>query len=152
MSFPAAKGPCTPRAGIAVRCLPVDPLGPLRRDVAAVESVPEVGRVPHSFTHVNSIGYEDHGFAEWFGGYQFADAEVTSVRGASPVNSARELKVQGGAPGAEDVAQCPELFPQRRMAAVSQVPAARMAMAHNVEGLTPPSAGTIPEGPRANGS
>jgi acetyl-CoA C-acetyltransferase len=151
MSFPAAKGTCTPRAGIAVRCLPVDPLGPLRRDVAAVESVPEVGRVPHSFTHVNSIGYEDHGFAEWFGGYLFADAEVTSVRGAALVSSARELKVEGGAAGANDVAQCPELFTHRLMA-VSPVPAARIAMAHNVEGLTVLSAGTIPEGPRANGS
>jgi hypothetical protein len=152
MPSSAANCTCAPGAGIAVRSLPGGVEGALRLAVTAVESVSKGARVPDSFTNVNSIGYEDHGFAEWFGGYQFADAEVTSVRGASPVNSARELKVQGGAPGAEDVAQCPELFPQRRMAAVSQVPAARMAMAHNVEGLTPPSAGTIPEGPRANGS
>jgi acetyl-CoA C-acetyltransferase len=151
--MPSSVANCTRArgAGIALRSLPGDHAGEPGRGVTADESVSKGARVPDSFPHVNSIGYEDDGFAEWLGGYQFAYAEVTSVRGASPLSSARDSKVEGGAAGANDVAQCPELFTHRLMA-VSPVLAARIAMAHNVEGLTALSAGTIPEGPRANGS
>jgi acetyl-CoA C-acetyltransferase len=82
----------------------------------------------------------------------FVEVEVMSVRGASPVNPARELKAEGRAAGANGVAQCAELFPRRRVDVVGQVPAGRIAMAHNIGGLTPLSAGTILEGPTANGS
>jgi acetyl-CoA C-acetyltransferase len=152
MPSPAAKGTCAPRAGIPMRCLPGDVQGASKRPVPAVESATEGGRIHDSFTYVNFIGYEGHGFAESFGGYQFVAAEVTSVRSAWPVNPARKLRAQGGALSAADVAQCPQLFSQRRMVTVSQVLAARIAMAHNVGGLTVLSAGTILEGPAANGS
>jgi hypothetical protein len=168
MPSPAAKGTCAPRAGIAMHCLPGDVMSASKRPVTADESAIEGGRIPDSFTDVNFIGYEDHGFAESFGGYQMVEAEVTNVRGAAPVNPAREvpvnpdrevpvnparkLVVEGGAPGATDVAQCPQLFSQRHMVAGSQVLAARNAMAHNVGSLTVLSVGTILEGPTANGS
>jgi acetyl-CoA C-acetyltransferase len=159
MPSPAAKDTCAPRAGITMRCLPGDVHGAPKRPVTAGESVTEGERIQHSFTAVNFIGYEGHGFAESFGGYQVFEAEVINVRGTAPVNPARKVLVnparkieaQGRAPGATDVAQCPQLFPQRRMATVSQVLAARIAMAHNVGGLTVLSAGTILEGPAANG-
>jgi acetyl-CoA C-acetyltransferase len=135
-----------------MRCLPGDVQGASKRTVAAGESATEGGGIHHSVTAVNFIGYEDHGFAESFGGYQFVAAEVSSVRSASPVTQARKLEAEGRAPGATDVAQCAQLFSQRRMATVSQVLAARIAMAHNVGGLTVLSAGTILEGPAANGN
>jgi acetyl-CoA C-acetyltransferase len=148
----AATGTRTPRCRVAKRGLPSKGRAALVHYVAAGNFASETGRVHHSFTDVNSIGYEDHGFAESFGGYQFVAAEVTSVRSASPVNPARKLGAQGGARSATDVAQCPQLFSQRRMVAGSLVLAARIAMAHNVGGLTALSAGTILEGPAANGS
>jgi acetyl-CoA C-acetyltransferase len=160
MPSPAAKGTCAPRAGIPMRCLPGDVQGASKRPVPAVESATEGGRIHDSFTYVNFIGYEGHGFAESFGGYQKVEAEVANARGAAsvnparkvPVNPARKIEAEGRAPGATDVAQCPQLFSQRRMVTVSQVLAARIAMAHNVGGLTVLSAGTILEGPAANGS
>ncbi|WP_319447906.1 MULTISPECIES: hypothetical protein [unclassified Mycobacterium] len=152
MPSPAAKDTRAPRAGITMRCLPGDVQGAPKRAVAAGESVTERGRIQHSFTAVNFIGYEGHGFAESFGGYQMVEAEVTNVRGATSVNPARNLEAQGRAPGATDVAQCPQLFPQRRAVAASRIRAARIAMAHNVGGLTVLSAGTILEGPAANGN
>jgi acetyl-CoA C-acetyltransferase len=135
-----------------MRGLPGDVSGALPRAAAAGESTPRAGRVPDSFTDVNFMGYEDHGFAEWFGGYQVVKVEVTSVHGASLVNPSGELTVKGRAPGASDVAQCAELPPRRRVKVVSRVPAARIAMAHNIGGLTALSIGTILEGPTANGS
>gem|GEM_PF-3338462 len=135
MSSPAAMGTCPPRSGIAMR-------GNL---------APECERVHHSVTDVNFISYEDHGFAERFGGYQFGDAEVTNVRGALLVNPSGRSKAEGRTLGAVDVAQCPESFAQCRVV-VNQIDAARIAMAHNIGGLTALSAGTILEGPTANGS
>jgi acetyl-CoA C-acetyltransferase len=156
----AATGTCPRRCRVAKRGLPSKARAALVHYVAADDFASTSGRVHHSFTDVNSIGYEDHGFAESFGGYQFVAAEVTSVRSASPVNPAGEVSVnparklgaQGRALGATDVAQCHQLFSQRRMVASSQVLAARIAMAHNLGGLTVLSAGTILEGPAANGS
>jgi acetyl-CoA C-acetyltransferase len=152
MPSPAAKDTRAPRAGITMRCLPGDVRGALRRPVAAAESVTEGKRIRHSFMAVNFIGYEGHGFAESFGGYSMVEAAVTNVRGTAPVNPARKLEAEGRAPRATDVAQCPQLFPQRRVVAASRIRAARIAMAHTVGGLTVLSAGTILEGPGANGS
>jgi len=135
MSSPAAMGTCPPRSVIAMR-------GNL---------APECERVHHSVTDVNFISYEDHGFAERFGGYQFGDAEVTNVRGALLVNPSGTSKAEGRTLGAVDVAQCPESFTQCRVV-VNQLDAARIAMAHNIGGLTALSAVTILEGPTANGS
>ena len=135
MSSPAAMGTCPPRSGIAMR-------GNL---------APECERVHHSVTDVNFISYEDHGFAERFGGYQFGDAEVTNVRGALLVNPSGRSKAEGRTLGAVDVAQCAESFTQCRVV-VNQLDAARIAMAHNIGGLTALSAVTILEGPTANGS
>jgi acetyl-CoA C-acetyltransferase len=148
----AATGTRPPRCRAAKHGLPSEARAALVHYVAAGNFASESGKVHHSFTDVNSIGYEDHGFAESFGGYQFVAAEVTSVRSASPVNPARKLRAQGGALSAADVAQCPQLFSQRRMVAGSLVLAARIAMAHNVGGLTALSVGMILEGPAANGS
>jgi acetyl-CoA C-acetyltransferase len=152
MPSPAAKGTCAPRAGIPMRCLPGDVQGAPAHAVTAGSSAPDCERVHHSVTGVNFFSYEDLGFAERFGGYQFVEAEATSVCGASPVNRARELKDEGGAPRATDVAQCLQLSQQRHMVAGSQVLAARIAMAHNVGSLTALSARTILEGPAANGN
>jgi acetyl-CoA C-acetyltransferase len=156
----AATGTRPRRCRVAKRGLPSKVRAALAHYVAADDFASESGRVHHSFTDVNSIGYEDHGFAESFGGYQFFAAEVTSVRSASPVNPAREvsvnparkLRAQGCALGATDVAQCHQLLSQRRMVSGSLVLAARIAVAHNIGGLTALSAGTILEGPVANGS
>jgi acetyl-CoA C-acetyltransferase len=137
----AVMGTCPPHCGVA-----------MRRTAAADKSAAEAGRVPDSFTVVNFIGYEDHGFADWFGGYQIVEVEVTNVRGAAPVNPSGGLTVKGRAPGATDVAQCAELVPRRRVDVVSRVPAARIAMAHNIGSLTALSAHTILEGPTVNGS
>jgi acetyl-CoA C-acetyltransferase len=152
MPSPVANRTRVRRAGIAMRGLPSAVVGASKRSAAAHESAPERGRIPDSSPGVNFIGYEGHGFAESFGGYQMVEAEVTNVRGAAPVNPARNSAAEGRAPGGIDVAQCPQLFSQRRMVTVSQVLAARIAMAHNVGGLTALSAGTILEGPTANGS
>jgi acetyl-CoA C-acetyltransferase len=135
MSPPAAVGTCPPRSGTAMR-------GKL---------APECERVHHSVTDVNFISYEDHGFAERFGGFQFGDAEVTNGRGALPVNPSGRSKSQGRALRAVDMAQCAESFTQCRVV-VNQLDAARIAMAHNIGGLAALSAGTILEGPTANGS
>jgi acetyl-CoA C-acetyltransferase len=148
----AATGTRPRRCRVAKRGLPSKVRAALAHYVAADDFASESGRVHHSFTGVNSIGYEDHGFAESFGGYQFVAAEVTSVRSASLVNPARKLGAQGRALGATDVAQCHQLLSQRRMVASSLVLAARIAMAHNIGSLTALSAGTILEGPVANGS
>jgi hypothetical protein len=146
----AATGTRPRRCRVAKRGSPSKARAALAHYVAADDFASESGRVHHSFTDVNSIGYEDHGFAESFGGYQIVAAEVTSVRSASPVNSARKLGAQGCALGATDVAQCHQLLSQRTVG--SLVLAARIAMAHNVGVLTALSAGPILEGPAANGS
>jgi acetyl-CoA C-acetyltransferase len=111
----------------------------------------ECERVHHSVTDVNFISYEDDGFAERFGGFQFGDAEVTNVRGALPVNPSGRSKSEGRTLRAVDVAQCAESFTQCRVV-VNQLDAARITMAHNIGGLAALSAGTILEGPTANGS
>jgi acetyl-CoA C-acetyltransferase len=135
-----------------MRGLPGDAEGRLMSAISADGSSPAARRVHHSFTIVNSIGYEDHGFAERFGGYQFVDAEVMSVPGATYVNLGGGLTVERGAPSATDVAQCPELFPHRHVEFVGRVPAGRIAVGDNIGGLTALSASTILEGPVANGS
>jgi acetyl-CoA C-acetyltransferase len=151
MSSHAAMGTCPPRSGMAMRGLLGDVKGASAHAAAPGNLAPERKRVPDSVTDVNFIRYEDHGFAERFGGYQLDEAEVTSVRGALLVNPSERSKAEGRPFGAVGVAQCPESFAQCRVV-VNQIDAARIAMAHNIIGLTALSAGTILEGPTANGS
>lgn len=101
------------------------------------------------FTGIELISYEDLGFADRFDAYKLAEAEVTSVGGALPVNPSGGLKSKGHPPGATGVAQCVELFAQLRGEAFNQVDGARVA--HNVGGPTAVAAVTILEGPDGYG-
>jgi acetyl-CoA C-acetyltransferase len=109
----------------------------------------DVAEVHDCFTGVELISYEDLGFAERFGAYKLAEAGVTSVGGALPVNPSGGLKAKGHPPGATGVAQCVELFEQLRGEAANQVDGARIGLAHNVGGPTAVSAVTVVEGTHA---
>ena len=54
--------------------------------------------------------------------------------------------------GVVGVAQCVELYQHLRGGAVNQVDGPRIALAHNIGGLTDMSVATILEGPGTNGS
>jgi acetyl-CoA C-acetyltransferase len=109
----------------------------------------DVAEVHDCFTGVELISYEDLGFAERFGAYKLAEAGVTSVGGALPVNPSGGLKATGHPRGAPGVAQCVELFEQLRGEAANQVDGARIGLAHNVGGPTAVSAVTVVEGTHA---
>jgi acetyl-CoA C-acetyltransferase len=109
----------------------------------------DVAEVHDCFTGVELISYEDLGFAERCGAYKLAEAGVTSVGGALPVNPSGGLKAKGHPPGATGVAQCVELFEQLRGEAANQVDGARIGLAHNVGGPTAVSAVTVVEGTHA---
>lgn len=106
--------------------------------------IPELG---DSVPGDGAISYEDHGFADRLDGYELAEAEVTSVGGALPVNPSGGLASKGHPPGATGVAQCVELFQQLRGEAFNQVDGARVALAHNAGGATAVASVTILEGP-----
>src|SRR5271166_1883240 len=89
----------------------------------------DVAEVHDFFTGIELMSYEDLGFAERFGAYKLAEAEVTSIGGSLPVNPSGGLKSKGHPPGATGVAQCVELFGQLRGDAVNQVDGARIALA-----------------------
>jgi len=59
-----------------------------------------VAEVHDFFTGIELISYEDLGFADRFDAYKLAEAEVTSVGGALPVNPSGGLKSKGHPPGA----------------------------------------------------
>jgi acetyl-CoA acetyltransferase len=63
----------------------------------------------------------------------------------------RGVNGQGHPLSTTDVAQCVELFRQLRGAAVDHVDQAWIALAHNIDGSTAPSAVTIVEGLESNG-
>jgi hypothetical protein len=103
------------------------------------------------FTGVESISYEDLGFADRFGVHKLVEAEVTGIGGSLLVSPSARLKSKGHSLGATGVAQCVEVFEQLRGDACNRIDGARIALAHNIGGPTAVSAMTIPEGPEASG-
>lgn len=74
-----------------------------------------VAEVHDFFTGIESISYEDLGFADRFEADKLVEAaEVTSISGSLPVNPSGGLKSKGHPPGATGIAQCVELFEQLR--------------------------------------
>jgi acetyl-CoA C-acetyltransferase len=73
----------------------------------------DVEEVHDFFTGTELISYEDHGFAERFGGYKLVEADVTTIGGG--------VRVQPSGV---------ELFTQLRGEAVKQVHGARIGLAH----------------------
>jgi acetyl-CoA acetyltransferase len=67
------------------------------------------------------------------------------------VNPRGDERVKGHPLGATGMAQCVELFQKLRDATAIQVHRVRIALAHNIGGLTVVSAVTILEGPETNG-
>jgi acetyl-CoA C-acetyltransferase len=105
----------------------------------------EVGDVHDFSTGNETIGYEDLGFAEWFGGRKLVETDATMIGGSLPVHTS------GGPPGATGVARCEQLFVALHGEAINQVGAARIVLAHNIGGPTAASAVTIVEGPGHGG-
>ena len=89
----------------------------------------DMAKVHDFFTGTALISYEDHGFAERFGGHKLVEADVTTIGGGLPV------KPSGV-----------ELFAQLRGEAAKQVGGARIGLAHKIGGPTAVSAVTILEG------
>lgn len=111
-----------------------------------------VAEVHDFFTGIESISYEDLGFADRFEADKLVEAaEVTSISGSLPVNPSGGLKSKGHPPGATGIAQCVELFEQLPGDACNEVDGPRIALAHNIGGPTAVSAVTILKGPGANG-
>ena len=110
-----------------------------------------VAEVHDFFTGIESISYEDLGFADRFEAHKLVEAEVTSIGGSLPVNPSGGLKSKGHPPGATGVAQCVEPFEQLRGDACNEVDGPRIALAHNIGGPTGVPAVTILKGPGANG-
>ena len=106
----------------------------------------DVAEVHDFFTDFELISYEDHGFAERFGGHKLVEADVTTIGGGLRVQPRGVLKAKGHRPGATGVAQCVELFAPPRYEAVKQVDGARIGLAHNIGGPTAVSAVTMLEG------
>jgi acetyl-CoA C-acetyltransferase len=100
---------------------------------------------------VESISYEDLGFADRFGVHKLVEAEVTGIGGSLLVSPSARLKSKGHSLGATGVAQCVEVFEQLRGDACNRIDGARIALAHNIGGPTAVSAVTILEGPGTNG-
>jgi acetyl-CoA C-acetyltransferase len=84
----------------------------------------DVAKVHDFYTGTQLISYEDHGFAERFGGHKLVEADVTTIGGGLPVNPGGGLNAK----------------------AVEQVDGARIGLAHNIGGPTAVSAVTILEG------
>jgi acetyl-CoA C-acetyltransferase len=100
---------------------------------------------------VESISYEDLGFADRLGAYKLVEAEVTGIGGSLLANPSAGLKSKYHPLGATGVAQCVEVFEQLRGDACDQIDGARIALAHNIGDPTAVSAVTMLEGPGANG-
>jgi acetyl-CoA C-acetyltransferase len=90
----------------------------------------DVAEIHDFFTGTELISYEDHGFAERFGGHKLVEADLTGSVGGLPV------KPSGV-----------ELFAQLRGEAVKRVDGARIGLAHNIGGPAAVSAVTVLEGP-----
>ena len=96
------------------------------------------------------MGYEDHVFAERFGGYQVTDVEGADVRFASTLNQSGGATVEAPESRSTEPARCVQFNAPRRAAVVNRVLATRMSVADNIAVLL--TAHTILEGPTAHGS
>ena len=77
--------------------------------------------------------------------------ETLSLVSDLPSKPRYELTAKRHPLGVVGVAQCVELLQPLRGGAVKQVDGARIALAHNIGGLTAVSVATILEGPGTNG-